>query len=55
MGLTLFTDKIYYLEHEAEVDRPMLAYIKGNRFSLAVDAGYSTSHVADFYTALQSE
>lgn len=55
MGLTRFTDKIYYLEHEAEVDRPMLAYIKGNRFSLAVDAGYSTSHVADFYTALQSE
>lgn len=55
MGLTRFTDKIYYLEHEAEVDRPMLAYIKENRFSLAVDAGYSTSHVADFYTALQSE
>lgn len=34
MGLTRFTDKIYYLEHEAEVDRPMLAYIKGNRFYL---------------------
>lgn len=34
MGLTRFTDKIYYLEHEAEVDRPMLAYIKGIAFHL---------------------
>lgn len=30
----------------------MLAYVRGSRFSLAVDAGYSASHVKDFYRAL---
>ena len=27
MGLKRLTDRIYYLEHESETDRPMLAYI----------------------------
>ena len=40
--------------HEPEVDRPMLAYVKGDKFSLAVDAGYSKKHVQDFYRALRS-
>ena len=29
MGLNRLTDRIYYLEHEPETDRPMLAYIEG--------------------------
>ena len=29
MGLNKLTNRIFYLEHEPEVDRPMLAYIKG--------------------------
>ena len=29
MGLNRLTDRIYYLEHEPETDRPMLAYIRG--------------------------
>lgn len=41
------------MEHMPEVDRPMLAYIRGNRFSLAVDAGYSEAHVQAFYDDLQ--
>ena len=49
MGLTKLTNRIYFLEHEPEVDRPMLAYIKGDKLSLAIDAGYSSSHVQDFY------
>lgn len=32
----------------------MLAYLKGGRFSLAVDAGYSASHVRDFYRAIEA-
>lgn len=55
MGLNQLTDRIYYLEHDPEVDRPMLAYLKGDRFSLAVDAGYSASHVQDFYRAIEAE
>lgn len=55
MGLSKLTKRIFYLEHEPEVDRPMLAYIKGDKFSLAIDAGYSASHVKDFYKAVESE
>lgn len=54
MGLNKLTEKIYYLPHEPEFDRPMLAYVKGDKFSLAIDAGYSTSHVKDFYEALKA-
>lgn len=53
MGLMQLTDRIYYLPHNPDVDRPMLAYIKGSRFSLAIDAGYSANHVADFYDNLE--
>ena len=55
MGLNKLTNRIFYLEHESEVDRPMLAYIKGDKWSLAIDAGYSASHVQDFYEAVVSE
>lgn len=55
MGLNKLTNRIFYLEHEPEVDRPMLAYIKGDKWSLAIDAGYSASHVQDFYEAVVSE
>lgn len=34
------TDRISYLPHNEEYDRPALAYIKGDDYSLAVDAGY---------------
>ena len=52
MGLKNLTKNIYFLPHEPEVDRPMLAYVKGDKFSLAVDAGYSKKHVQDFYLSL---
>lgn len=52
--LKKLTDNIYYLSHEPETDRPMLAYMKGDKLSLAIDAGYSASHVKDFYEAIES-
>lgn len=52
MGLMKLTDRIYYLPHNPDVDRPMLAYLKGSQLSLAIDAGYSINHVVDFYDAL---
>ena len=36
-------------------DRPNLGYIKGKNAALAVDAGHSSSHVMDFYSALEEE
>lgn len=54
MELKKLTDRIYYLPHEPEADRPMLAYVKGDRLSLAIDAGYSSLHVKDFYEAIEA-
>ena len=52
MELKKLTDKIYYYPHQPALDRPMLAYLKGGKFSLAIDAGYSEAHVRDFYRQL---
>ena len=53
--MSQLTKRIYYLEHDPELDRPMLAYLEDDRFSLAVDAGYSASHARDFYRAIEAE
>lgn len=46
------TDRVYYLPHEEETDRPVLGYVKGDRFSVAIDAGNSKRHVQKFYDEL---
>ena len=55
MELIRFTDRIFYLPHEEKTDRPLLAYIKGDKFSLAIDAGNSADHVNKFYKSLEAE
>ncbi len=55
VGLQRLTDNIFYYPHQPESDRPMLAYLQGDRFSLAIDAGYSAKHVDGFYAALAAE
>lgn len=55
MALKKLTDRIYYIPHQTESDRPMLAYLKGNKYSLAIDAGYSSSHVDSFYRFLEED
>ncbi len=47
------TDRIWVYPFEQERDRPNLAYIRGDRWSLAVDAGHSAEHIAEFYAALE--
>lgn len=39
------TDRIYYMPHSEEADRPILGYVKGDKFSLMVDSGNSKKHV----------
>lgn len=54
MSLKKLSDRIYILPPEDSTDRPTLGYIKGDRFSLAVDAGNSKKHVDKFYKYLES-
>ena len=53
MELNKITDRVYYLPSEQRTDRPVLGYIKGDRYSLAVDAGNSSAHVEKFYRSLR--
>ena len=55
MELKQASDRIWYSMYEEERDRPCLGYIRGDRFSIAVDAGHSAAHVEEFYAALQAE
>ena len=52
--LTRLTERIWYLPFEEERDRPNLCYIKGDHWSLAVDAGHSVLHLRAFYSALEA-
>lgn len=47
--------RVFYYPHQPETDRPMLAYLKGERISLAIDAGNSAAHVDEFYRALEKQ
>ena len=38
-GLIRMSDRLYVLPYEEETDRPNLYYIRGDRYSVAVDAG----------------
>ena len=53
MNLNRLTDRIWVLPFEQERDRPNLSYIRGDRWSLAVDAGHSEAHTKLFYNALE--
>ena len=55
MELIRLSERVWYSMYEEERDRPCLGYIKGDRWSLAVDAGHSAAHVREFYEALEKE
>ena len=55
MKLERLTERIWIYPFEVERDRPSLGYIRGNRWSLAVDAGHSRAHTEAFYRALEAE
>lgn len=46
------TERIYYLPFSEETDRPNLGYIRGDKFSLMVDAGNSAKHAGLFLSCL---
>lgn len=51
--LKRLSDRIWYYPMEEERDRPNLGYIRGDNWSLAVDAGHSEAHTREFYEALE--
>lgn len=53
MSLVKVTDRIFYLPGEAETDRPFLYYIKGENYSVVIDAGNSKQHVDLFYRGIE--
>ena len=54
MALNRLTERIWIYPYEEERDRPNLGYIRGDRWSLAVDAGHSEKHTRAFYAALEA-
>jgi glyoxylase-like metal-dependent hydrolase (beta-lactamase superfamily II) len=53
MELKQITNRIFYLPPEEPTDRPVLGYVRGDKYSLAVDAGNSPAHVEKFYRNLE--
>lgn len=48
-----FSKHIWYTDYEAERDRPVLGYIRGEKYAVAVDAGHSKTHLDEFYELLK--
>lgn len=55
MQLKALTQRVYYTEHDSTTDRPCLGYVKGDKFSLMLDAGNSAAHVECFYDAVKQK
>ena len=53
--LKRLTEHTWLFPFDSPKDRPNLGYICGKSMSLAVDAGHSSSHVKDFYAALEKK
>ena len=53
MQLYRLTERVWVYPFEEERDRPNLSYIRGDHWSLAVDAGHSEEHVREFYESLE--
>ncbi|MBQ6526889.1 MAG: MBL fold metallo-hydrolase [Clostridia bacterium] len=52
MQLNRLTERVWIFPYEEARDRPNLGYIRGDRWSLAIDAGHSEDHITAFYRAL---
>lgn len=55
LELKKLSEHIWYMTHEERRDRPNIGYVKGENWSLAIDAGHSDLHVNEFYALLEKE
>lgn len=49
------SEHVYYMAGDEEQDQPYVYYVKGQNYSIAVDAGNSKQHVTEFYKLLSEE
>lgn len=49
MELKRLSERVWYYPLEEERDRPNLCYVRGDNWSLAVDAGHSARHTTEFF------
>ena len=54
MRLEQISEHTWYLPPDDQKDRPMLGYVKGEKFSLAIDGGFSPDQVEGFYRELKA-
>ncbi len=47
------TDRIFYMPHSEETDRPSLGLICGNKYSIIVDSGNSPEHAKEFLSEIK--
>lgn len=52
--LNRLTERVWIYPYVEDRDRPNLGYIRGDRWSLAVDAGHSEAHLRAFYRELEA-
>ena len=55
MELKKLSEHIWYMPFEEERDRPNIGYVRGDKRSLAIDAGHSEAHIREFYDLLEKE
>ncbi|WP_432665598.1 MBL fold metallo-hydrolase [Wukongibacter baidiensis] len=48
------TDRVFYMPHSEETDRPSLGLICGNKYSLIVDSGNSPKHAREFLSEIEA-
>lgn len=48
------TDRVFYMPHKQETDRPSLGLICGDKYSLIVDSGNSPKHAKEFLSEINS-
>jgi glyoxylase-like metal-dependent hydrolase (beta-lactamase superfamily II) len=53
--LVKISDNVFCLPGMEGIDQPFLYYIKGNDYSIAIDAGNCESHVKEYYQELHNE
>lgn len=54
MRLEQISEHTWYLPPDDQKDRPMLGYVAGKNFSLAIDGGFSPDQVEGFYKELKA-
>ena len=52
MELKRINERVWVTSFEEERDRPAIGYVRGDKYSLAIDAGHSREHVEEFYALL---